>query len=578
MIVLDDSPAASASEAFGERSALFATFESIDLAADGTPGKLDRDLIVFDQRGTGRSGPIRCPGLERLSLRLAGREAATCARLLGRARSLYGTPDSTADIEAIRRALGVRRIALFGVAGGARLATAYALEHPERVERMVLDSPVEIERPDPLGRDTFRATHRVLRSLCRGRCRGITDDPIADIAQLVDQLAAAPVRGVTVGRSGRPRAAALFSSSGLVRILRASEYDPFLRSAFPAAVRSALEGDTAALLRLRRRTLQYERLSALRPANVGAYAAQHCEETLFPWSGSTPIASRPALARTRLGRLPIGTWGPFDVLTALGSDQLGLCARWPVAGAPAIPAGPLRGVPVLVLVGADDLQTPVGTARRVAARFDRGQVLAVPAVGHHVLADLSSECATRAFTRFLAGRSVRRRCPPTARDFPPAPRDPLALTELPAAFGIPGSRGRAASAALATVEDTALDVISSFLADPESGAENGPPPRGGGLRGGRWALVGNGVLRLRRVVYVPGVRISGIVDEFFEGDLSARLRISGPAVPDGRLRITGDRVKGRLGGRRIRGRLRSLGAVARSSQRRCVTAPRCRPK
>ena len=43
----------------------------------------NRDLIVFDQRGTGRSGLLRCRRLERANLLQAGPEAAACARQLG---------------------------------------------------------------------------------------------------------------------------------------------------------------------------------------------------------------------------------------------------------------------------------------------------------------------------------------------------------------------------------------------------------------------------------------------------------------------------------------------------------------
>ena len=67
------------------------------------------DIVAFDGRGTGRSGLLRCPELERASLTDAGAEAAACARRLGPRRAFYRTSDSVEDIEAVRAALGVEQ-------------------------------------------------------------------------------------------------------------------------------------------------------------------------------------------------------------------------------------------------------------------------------------------------------------------------------------------------------------------------------------------------------------------------------------------------------------------------------------
>jgi proline iminopeptidase len=70
-------------------------------------------LIIFDQRGAGRSRP------------LGALEANT-------------TPDLVADIETLRRHLGIERWLLFGGSWGSTLALAYAQAHPERVAGLVL--------------------------------------------------------------------------------------------------------------------------------------------------------------------------------------------------------------------------------------------------------------------------------------------------------------------------------------------------------------------------------------------------------------------------------------------------------
>jgi proline iminopeptidase len=70
-------------------------------------------VVIFDQRGAGRSRPLGG---------LAGNT----------------TPNLVADIEALRRHLGISRWLLFGGSWGSTLALAYAQAHPDRVAACVL--------------------------------------------------------------------------------------------------------------------------------------------------------------------------------------------------------------------------------------------------------------------------------------------------------------------------------------------------------------------------------------------------------------------------------------------------------
>ncbi|HEX5145660.1 MAG TPA: hypothetical protein VFV85_01450, partial [Conexibacter sp.] len=67
-----------------------------------------RELVTFDQRGTGGSGRLRCAALtSRGSLSsVIGR----CATELGPRRTAYTTAASVADVEAVRAALGVDKL------------------------------------------------------------------------------------------------------------------------------------------------------------------------------------------------------------------------------------------------------------------------------------------------------------------------------------------------------------------------------------------------------------------------------------------------------------------------------------
>lgn len=93
-----------------------------------------RDLVLFDQRGVGRSRPsLSCdreidrtaPGPAADFTRLAVRVYRRCAARLRRAGvdlDAFRTASNARDIDGLRRALGYGRVNLFGTSYGARLA------------------------------------------------------------------------------------------------------------------------------------------------------------------------------------------------------------------------------------------------------------------------------------------------------------------------------------------------------------------------------------------------------------------------------------------------------------------------
>src|SRR5262249_33924190 len=156
-----------------------------------------------------------------------------------------------------------------------------------------------------------------------------------------------------------------------------------LRAAFPGAVHSALDGDAAPLLRLRRRAFEVDaEPPPPRALSTAVYAATTCEEAPLPWSRATPPdpAERHAQAAARAATILDSAFAPFDRATALASDTLDLCERWPQApAAPDFGPGPLPDVPVLMVEGEDDLRTPVENAERTAQLFPHARVLVAPA-------------------------------------------------------------------------------------------------------------------------------------------------------------------------------------------------------
>ncbi len=125
---------------------------------DGEDGRLilpDGRVIGFREYGAAQGAPILCfhgtPG-SRLMFAIADDHAREHGlRLIAPERAGFGLssyakarPLATCadDMAALCGALGLERLAIAGVSGGAPFAVAYAAIHPERVAAMALVSPV----------------------------------------------------------------------------------------------------------------------------------------------------------------------------------------------------------------------------------------------------------------------------------------------------------------------------------------------------------------------------------------------------------------------------------------------------
>jgi len=534
-----------------------------------TVPQLIRDFTVlgFDQRGTGRSGLLRCPAIEHDPRLRSTSAAEACARRIGPKRAFYTTPDSVEDMEAIRKATGVDKLTLFGISYGTELALEYARAYPTHVERMILDSTVDPDDTDPFGLAGFRAMPPTLRALCPAGCSGVSADPAADLSALVAKLRAAPLRGRWYDARGRSRRGTV-RPTALSDLMYDADYNPALRAGLPMAVRAALDHDDAApLLRLLNASDQYALPSDPRDFSAARYATV-CEETPLPWPRGTPLADRSRVARERALALPPSAYFPFDAEVAY-ADEIDLCLRWPDPGRPPRPVGaPYPAVPTLFLQGEEDLRTPPEVSARVATLIPGARRVTVPGVGHAIIGADTSGCGSRQLLRFLADKSVRDRCPRVPTDVPATGVPPSSFAQLPPAPGLTGKAGQTVSAIDATLDfvDFALSPAIDFQG------------RGGGLRGGSYRLGRR--LTLSEVVVVPGVRVSG--RELHSGGM--RLRVAGSAAAHGRIEVSRrGRLRGRLGGRRVRARLANgaphpatlFGAAL--AQAATVTPPPARP-
>jgi pimeloyl-ACP methyl ester carboxylesterase len=343
-------------------------------------------LVMLDQRGTG-GGALNCPALQRAvgasDLTVPPRAAVTgCADALGAKRRYFTTHDTVADLEALRGALGVRRWTLDGVSYGTFVAEHYALEHPNRVKALVLDSVVPQEGIEPFQLATIHAIPRVLRSACAERHCGT--DPVADLAAVVRQ------------RHDGPKL--------LDTLVTLSIVDPDYL-AVPRAVNEARAGHPARLDRLVARVHRGDSVPA-RVLSQGLHASTLCEDFAQPWGGpSVPIPTRVAAIRRAATKLTAADVAPLDKAAAAGNGELLTCERWPPVPVHIPPSHQdLPNVPVLLLAGDRDLSTPLVWAQSEARHAPNGRLVVVHGAGHSTQLRAMNSAGRDALIQFLQQR------------------------------------------------------------------------------------------------------------------------------------------------------------------------------
>ncbi len=513
-----------------------------------------RDLIVFDQRGIGLSHPLSCHRFERALIHgPPGPAIGECGAELGPARSYYTTDETVADIEAIRQAGGYEKLVLYGTSYGTKVAERYAQSYPGHVEALVLDSVVPPNGPEPLNRPTIEAVPRILHDLCAHRsCARITRSPVDDLAKVVARAERRALRGRFIDGRGRPHRVTL-SSADLLEILLEGDLEPALRAEFPAAIRSAANGDNAPLARLAERAQSAGESEAEAEGSetfdAPLYYATSCEEELFPWNRAATPKTRIAEAAARVKALGPRAIRPFTRRDLLAISDVPACAFWPYSTPPPAPVqAPFPAVPTLILSGEQDLRTPTANAREVAAQIPGAHLLVVPQVGHSVLGSDLSGCASAALQALFAHTPIR---PCTAVGLPAllsltplAPRRLVDVAATPGYRGLPGKTLDALTLTLADfVRQAGLQVISSLASGNLSGLAT---LRAGGLRAG-WGQLHNSALSLHGYSYIPGMTVSGTLTSS-----GAVLRVGGPAAARGTMRLgPHNSLIGTLGGEHV---------------------------
>jgi pimeloyl-ACP methyl ester carboxylesterase len=348
----------------------------------------NHDLVMVDQRGTGRSNALNCdypedwdsPGEDLGPVRAA---TSACLATFGPRVRFYTSSVAVRDLDAVRRALGYPVIDLYGVSYGTRVAELYMRRHPEAVHAAILDGVVDPEQP--LGPDTPLDAERALRQIV-ARC-GEADDCAKAYPRLSAELADLLARfgpdkvPLTLDdpSTGRPRSVT-FNRAILNAALRFLSYSAAESALLPTLIHEAADGD---LKPLAAQTLMLAGRLKDQLA-IGMQDSVVCSEDV-PFFGSD------AAQRAHIG----SSYQGMDQLDALRA----ICALWPRGPVDADLHAPLRSdIPTLLLSGEADPVTPPDAAERAARLLSRHRLIVLPGEGH---GQLATGCMPRLTAQFL---------------------------------------------------------------------------------------------------------------------------------------------------------------------------------
>lgn len=376
-----------------------------------------RDLIVFDQRGAGYSGPsMRCPergdlllemidqnlDLEEVEKLTLEADLACRDRLLRTGVNLaaYTSAENSADVNDLRIALGYDEWNLWGVSYGTRLALTVMRDYPQGVRSVVLDSV------DPQGVELFsefatNAQHSfdLLFESCAAdsRCNLAFPDLKNAFYELVNQLNAQPAtvrlnhpatsKPYNVSINGNDMVDLLFV------LLRSTDAIPWL----PKFIYEARAGRFSMLSYVFHN--EGRMLAFFDFVPLGLFYSVECGETA-PFSSAEMVAEA-------------GTTLPPPIRNLLYQEFPGLfavCEVWGVGEADPIENQPVvSDIPTLILAGQFDPVTPPAWGRLADQTLSHASFFEIPAVSHMVLGSgspLTRECTSGIFSAFLNAPGV----------------------------------------------------------------------------------------------------------------------------------------------------------------------------
>jgi pimeloyl-ACP methyl ester carboxylesterase len=356
-----------------------------------------RDVLLVDQRGTGKSNPLNCDfygpdsHLKHADSRLLAGDlfppdkVRACRDQLSKVADLrlYTTALAVDDFDEVRAWLGYDKVDLVGGSYGTRAAQVYLHRHPGSVRTMLLDGVLPMDELIPLHHAyAGKRAVDILFAECAAdaACRAAFPHLAEELQAVFERVD----RGVKVTvKDAHGDAYEVVPSRGLIAEgLRFLMYGSGARTV-PLAVHRAYQGDLSQLVGI----AVDRRASIDHLLSMGLNFSVTCAEDL-------PFIDDAAAARATAGTL----LGDYRV-----REQKRVCADWPRGAVPADVHQPVvSDVPALLISGERDPVTPPEFGERVIKGLSHGRLVIVPHGSHGA----EGPCADAVTTHFIERGTV----------------------------------------------------------------------------------------------------------------------------------------------------------------------------
>lgn len=348
----------------------------------------ERDILLVDQRGTGESNPLSCDSTDVLGLSEPNAEQIAeltrlCLEDIEGDPRYYTTSVAVRDLEALRQALDLPTLNLYGVSYGTRVAQHYLRRYPQTTRRVILDGVVypELILGPAIALDAQKSLDAIFaRCNADAACQQHFPDlprAFAEIYQrLSEQEQTVRLRDPGSGQFVDQR----FSELELASVVRLLSYSPSTVALLPLMIYRAWEDDDYQPLAARARAIESQFAEAL---SVGMHNSVVCSEDA-PFYSEPPDAE---LAATYIGSYLLET-------------LVAVCGEWPQGLVDEDFKDPLQSdVPVLLLSGENDPVTPPAYAEIALKGLSQHQHIVGPGQGHGLIAQ---GCVPNLVAKFLS--------------------------------------------------------------------------------------------------------------------------------------------------------------------------------
>jgi len=368
---------------------------------------VDQDVILFDQRGGGRSDPsMDCPGVELTDAGPptdADRDGLIACLKTYQAQGVdlrwYNAAAIADDVRDLTEALGLEKIDLRGGSYGPRIEAAVITHQPQIVRAAVMDSPWPPEGNWAVGTPEQVSTAvRIILAKCAAQADCEARHP--DIQARFETEARRWLAGPVTGKDGRA-----FTVDDLSAFLMDTTYSGRGVRSLPADLDRIISGDLTPVTEVaENRTYYFE----------GQHMAHLCKEEL-------PFESRARLAAGAADD-PVA-----EVLVPSLARLFDVCAAVDVGTADPVENLPVTtNIPTLFVAAEIDPGCPPHLTQAAAKGYANSQVVIVTNATHGVID--ASPC-----TRRLARDFLRDPFAPVDRTCLPATDTPLDFIEDAAA-------------------------------------------------------------------------------------------------------------------------------------------------